>query len=63
MSHISILMRREASRRNDPQCGSFTKKTVLQNTPVDFKTALLAMQNVGEYNDFERKAFEKQPTR
>ncbi len=31
-----------------------SEQTVLQNTSVDFKTALLAMPNVGDDSDFER---------
>jgi len=32
-----------------------SEQTVLPNTAVDFKTALLAMPNVGEDTDFERE--------
>jgi len=32
-----------------------SEQTVLPNTSVDFKTALLAMPNVGEDTDFERE--------
>jgi len=32
-----------------------SKQTVLSNTSVDFKTALLAMPYVGEDTDFERE--------
>ncbi|MDM8563277.1 hypothetical protein QUF54_07980 [Candidatus Marithioploca araucensis] len=32
-----------------------SEQTVLQNTSVDFKTALLAMPNVGNDTDFERE--------
>ncbi len=32
-----------------------SEQTVLQNTSVDFKTALLAMPNVGNDSDFERE--------
>jgi hypothetical protein len=31
-----------------------SEQTVLQNSHVDFKTALLAMPNVGEDTDFEQ---------
>lgn len=32
-----------------------SEQTVPQNTSLDFKTALLAMPNIGEDTDFERK--------
>jgi hypothetical protein len=32
-----------------------SEQPVLQNTPADFKTALLAMPNVGKDTDFERE--------
>ncbi|EDN71668.1 hypothetical protein BGS_1396 [Beggiatoa sp. SS] len=55
------MMRREASCRNHPSVVVVLQKNDIPNTPVDFKTALLALPNVGDLTVLQREAFEKTP--